>query len=143
MAIVLLDADEMSVLRWWDGRIVDGTETGVEFDLELKPDLKLPADLAGRALPAQQAQVDGAKLLAEARLPTRRDRLWHVELAPLTRMEAWGVPEIKPGAEVAVLGFTFAGDFSPVGGWPISLPAAFSPACRPASRPCRMSCCNG
>lgn len=82
----------------------------VEFDLELKPDLKLPADLAGRALPAQQAQVDGAKLLAEARLPTRRDRLWHVELAPLTRMEAWGVPEIKPGAEVAVLGFTFAGE---------------------------------
>ncbi|MDN5569956.1 MAG: VLRF1 family aeRF1-type release factor, partial [Propionibacteriaceae bacterium] len=34
IAIVLLDNDEMSVLRWWDGRIVDGTETGVESDLD-------------------------------------------------------------------------------------------------------------
>lgn len=82
----------------------------VEFDLEVKPGLKLPADLASRALPAQQAQVDGAKLLAEATLPTRTDRTWHIELAPLTRMQAWGVPEVKPGTEVAVLGFTFAGE---------------------------------
>ena len=34
--------------------------------------------------------------------------MWHIELAPLTRLEAWAVPEIKVGDAVAVLGFTFA-----------------------------------
>ena len=82
----------------------------VEIELELKPDLKLPADLGRRALPAQTAPVDGPKLLASAQLPTRKDRMWELELAPLTRMEAWKVAEIKPGAEVAVIGFTFAGE---------------------------------
>lgn len=80
----------------------------VEFDLEVKPDLKLPADLAQRKLPAQSAAVDGPALLAAAKTPTRKDRTWHIELAPLTRMEAWKVAEIKPGTEVALLGFTFA-----------------------------------
>lgn len=81
-----------------------------ELQLELPENLTLPADLAKRSLPRQSAAVDGAALLAKARLPTRRDRRWEVELAPLTRMQAWGVEEIKPGAEVAVLGFTFAGE---------------------------------
>ncbi len=62
------------------------------------------------ALPAQSAPVDGAALLKAAQLPTRKDRRWHVELAPLTRMEAWKVPEIKPGDALAMLGFTFAGE---------------------------------
>ncbi|MDO8376746.1 MAG: hypothetical protein Q7S91_06075, partial [Aquabacterium sp.] len=66
-----------------------------------------PADLAGRGLPAQAAGVDGKALLAAARLPTRRDKVWLIELAPLTRLSAWKMPEIKPGAAVAVLGFTF------------------------------------
>ncbi len=82
----------------------------VEIALELKPDLKLPADLARRALPAQTAPVDGPQLLAAAKLPTRKDRQWELELAPLTRMEAWKIAEIKPGAEVAVIGFTFTGE---------------------------------
>ena len=82
----------------------------VEIELELKPDLKLPPDLGRRALPAQTAPVDGPQLLASAQLPTRKDRMWELELAPLTRMEAWKVAEIKPGAEVAVIGFTFAGE---------------------------------
>ena len=82
----------------------------VEIALELKPDLKLPADLARRTLPAQTAPVDGAQLLAAAQLPTRKDRNWELELAPLTRMEAWKIAEIKPGAEVGVIGFTFAGE---------------------------------
>ena len=46
-------------------------------------------------------------LLARAAAPTRRDRRWEVELAPLTRMEAWKVAPVKPGATVGVLGFTF------------------------------------
>lgn len=82
----------------------------VEMALEVKPDLKLPADLARRVLPAQTAPVDGPQLLAAAQLPTRKDRQWEIELAPLTRMEAWKVAEIKPGADVAMIGFTFAGE---------------------------------
>ena len=81
-----------------------------EVALELPPDLKLPADLAGRKLPAQSAGVDGAALLKAAQLPTRKDRVWEIELAPLTRMEAWKVPEIKAGDTLGVLGFTFGGE---------------------------------
>jgi hypothetical protein len=79
-----------------------------ELELELPAELKLPADLATRAVPAQSAQVDGPALLKAAQLPTRKDRRWQVELAPLTRMNAWAVPEIKNGDRLAVLGFTFA-----------------------------------
>ena len=79
----------------------------VEFELELPAELKLPADLARRPVPAQSAPVDGPKLLAAAQLPKRRDKVWEIELAPLTRMEAWQVAEIKPGTELSVLGFTF------------------------------------
>jgi hypothetical protein len=81
-----------------------------ELELELAAGLKLPADLAARKVPAQSAQVDGAGLLKAASLPTRKDARWQVELAPLTRMEAWKVPPIKDGDTVAVLGFTFAGE---------------------------------
>lgn len=80
----------------------------VEFDLEVAPDLKLPPDLAKRSLPAQSAAVDGAGMLARAQLPTRKDAVWHIELAPLTRMQAWRVAEIKNGDLVALLGYTFA-----------------------------------
>jgi Family of unknown function (DUF6152) len=81
-----------------------------EMELELVADLKLPADLATRALPAQTAAVDAQALLKAVSLPTRRDRRWQVELAPLTRMAAWNVPEIKVGDSVALLGFTFTGE---------------------------------
>lgn len=81
-----------------------------ELDLDLAPDLKLPADLAQRALPAQSAQVDGPRLLRSAQLPTRKDRRWHVELAPLTRMEAWQVQAPRVGDSIAMLGYTFAGE---------------------------------
>ena len=75
--------------------------------LRLTPGLALPADLAKRAVPAQSASVDGARILSAARLPTRKDPVWEIELAPLTRMEAWKVAEIKPGQPVAVIGYTF------------------------------------
>lgn len=81
-----------------------------EMSLELPADLKLPADLASRKLPAQSAGVDGPALLKAAQLPTRKDRVWQIELAPLTRMEAWKVPQIKDGDTVGVLGFTFTGE---------------------------------
>jgi Family of unknown function (DUF6152) len=82
----------------------------VEFDLDVAPDLKLPADLAQRTVPAQSAPVDGAGLLKGAQLPTRRDKRWHIELAPISRVEAWKVPPLKNGDAVSMLGFTFAGE---------------------------------
>jgi Family of unknown function (DUF6152) len=81
-----------------------------ELDLDLSPDLKLPADLTQRAVPAQSASVDGAGLLKAAQLPTRKDKRWHIELAPLSRMEAWKAAEIKNGDALSMLGFTFAGE---------------------------------
>ncbi len=81
-----------------------------EFELEVAADLKLPADLATRLLPAQSAPVDGPALLKAAQLPMRKDRRWLIELAPLTRMEAWKVTPLKTGDKVAVLGFTFVGE---------------------------------
>jgi Family of unknown function (DUF6152) len=78
-----------------------------ELMLELSPGLKIPTDLASRSIPAQTAPVDAPALLQKAQLPKRADKAWEIELAPLFRMEAWKVPEIKPGQPVAVLGFTF------------------------------------
>jgi hypothetical protein len=77
-----------------------------ELKLETPAELKLPADLAQRVVPAQASPVDGKALLAKTVLPTRKDRRWEVELAPLTRMQAWQVQEIKPGTAVSVVGFT-------------------------------------
>ena len=82
-----------------------------ELELELPTSgLSLRADLASRALPPQSAPVDGPALLKAVQLPTRKDRRWQIELAPLSRMQAWQVPEIKNGDRVALLGFTFTGE---------------------------------
>jgi hypothetical protein len=78
-----------------------------ELELEVPAGLKLPADLAQREVPKQTAGVDGKALLAKTVVPTRKNRKWEVELAPLTRMEAWKVAEIKPGEKIALVGFTF------------------------------------
>jgi hypothetical protein len=78
-----------------------------ELQLEISKDLKLPADFASRMVPAQSAGIDGKALLSKAVLPKRNDAVWEIELAPLTRMQAWSVPEISVGTSVAVLGFTF------------------------------------
>jgi hypothetical protein len=95
-----------------EGRVVNVVwrNAHAELDLDVAPDLKLPAGLAQRTVPAQAAAVDVAGLLKAAQLPTRRDRRWHIELAPLSRMEAWKVPEIHNGDAVVLLGFTFAGE---------------------------------
>ncbi|TFZ04763.1 DUF6152 family protein [Ramlibacter rhizophilus] len=94
---------------WLQGKVtrVRWQNPHAELQLEVPRDLRVPADLAGRTLPAQSASVDGKSLLARAVVPTRRDTSWEVELAPLTRLRAWNVEEIKPGAQLGVLGFTF------------------------------------
>jgi hypothetical protein len=81
-----------------------------ELVIEVPAGLKVPADLGKRAVPAQSAGVDGAGLLAKAAVPKRMDRQWELELAPLTRMSAWKVAEIKPGAAVSAVGFTLTGE---------------------------------
>ncbi len=78
-----------------------------ELMIEVTPGLKVPADLAKRAVPAQSSPVDGPALLAKAAVPRRTDRQWEIELAPLTRMEAWKVAEVKAGDTISVVGFTF------------------------------------
>jgi Family of unknown function (DUF6152) len=78
-----------------------------EFDLDVPAGLRVPSDLGQRALPAQTAPIDGKALLSKAVVPNRKDRRWEVELAPLTRMEAWKVAELKPGMNVSVVGFIF------------------------------------
>ena len=82
----------------------------VELVLEVPDGLKLPADLAQRAVPTQSASVDGKGLLAKAVVPTRRDKRWQIELAPLFRIGQWQMPEIKAGASLSLLGFTFEGE---------------------------------
>ncbi|MBC7600195.1 MAG: hypothetical protein H7238_14415 [Polaromonas sp.] len=81
-----------------------------ELEIEVLAGQKLPPDLAQRALPSQTAPVDGKALLAKAVLPTRKDTRWEIELAPLTRLLAWKLAEIKPGTQISVLGFTLAGE---------------------------------
>jgi hypothetical protein len=81
-----------------------------ELVLEVPEGLSVPADLVVRELPRQNAAVDGTTLLARAVTPTRGDRRWTVELAPLPRLGLWRVPEIRVGQTLSVLGFTFVGE---------------------------------
>lgn len=81
-----------------------------QLDLEIPAGLKLPADLSKRAVPAQQAAVDGGAMLSKAAVPRRKERVWTIELAPLTRMQAWKVPEIRAGDTVEVVGFGYPND---------------------------------
>jgi hypothetical protein len=103
---------DLSRPLWLEGRAVNvgWRNPHVELDLDLASDLKLPADLAQRRVPAQSASVDGPGLLKAAQLPTRKDRRWHIELAPLSRMEAWKVAPISNGDALSMLGYTFAGE---------------------------------
>lgn len=77
-----------------------------ELEIEVPAGLRVPADLRQRPLPPQSAPVDGPGLLAKATVPRRADRKWELELAPLTRMQSWKVPEIKVGDLVSAVGFT-------------------------------------
>ena len=81
-----------------------------ELAIDLPARLLLPAGFAQRMLPAQTSPVDGNALLAKAGLPTRKDVRWEIELAPLSRMQAWNVTEIVAGTYIAVLGFTLTAE---------------------------------
>lgn len=91
-----------------EGRVVESRwrNPHAELVLELPADYRLPAGLATRNVPAQAAPVDGKALLAKAAAPRRRDRRWEVELAPLTRLQAWQLAPVAAGTTVGVLGYT-------------------------------------
>lgn len=95
-----------------EGKVVRSTwqNPHAELLIELPATLKIPADLAQRALPAQTAPVDGKALLAKAVVPIRKDKRWEIELAPLSRMQTWNVVEIKPGENITVLGFALTAE---------------------------------
>jgi hypothetical protein len=63
-----------------------------------------------RPVPPQSAAVDAPAILAKTVLPTRRDKQWELELAPLSRLQAWQVAEIKPGTPLSVVAYTFPGE---------------------------------
>ncbi|MBU6381367.1 MAG: hypothetical protein EBZ03_09330 [Betaproteobacteria bacterium] len=81
-----------------------------EVKLELSPELRLPADLASLPYPVQTAAVEGRALALRTTLPTRRDRVWDIELAPLPRLNQWRIEPIAVGSRIAVIGFTFSGE---------------------------------
>ena len=65
-----------------------------------------PAALTRFTIPKQSAHVDAVVVLGNAKAPTRKDKLWEIELAPITRMDAWKVSPIKVGDKVSVVGYT-------------------------------------
>ena len=92
-----------------EGRVVRSkwANPHAELVIRIADNFQLPADLAQRPVPAQSSPIDGKALLAKAQLPRRKDKEWEIELAALTRLQAWKMPEIKAGQTVGVLGYTF------------------------------------
>lgn len=79
-----------------------------EFVLSVPAGLAIPTDLAGRKAPAQSQSVDGGGIFRKAIVPAKAAGDWEVELAPLSRMSAWSVTELKPGDRVEVIGYALA-----------------------------------
>ena len=67
---------------------------------------KLPEVIASRTVPAQQQSVDGAGILKKVQVPANAVGVWEVELAPLSRMQAWGLSQpLKVGDRIEVIGY--------------------------------------
>jgi hypothetical protein len=77
----------------------------VEAVVTVADDLKLPADLAQREMPAQRQFVDSAALLAKTRAPEAAGGDWEIEFAPLSRMEAWGITPLQVGDRIELIGY--------------------------------------
>lgn len=90
-----------------EGRVkrVEWRNPHAEAVIEVGAGLKLPADLAGRRLPAQSQALDGAGILAKTALPASPAGDWEVEFAPIARLEAWAVAPLKVGDRVELIGY--------------------------------------
>lgn len=69
-----------------------------------------PAALTRFAVPKQSANIDAVMILGTAKAPTRKDKVWEVELAPITRMDSWKLAPVKVGEKISVVGYTFKDD---------------------------------
>ena len=69
-----------------------------------------PAALTRFAIPKQSANVDAVSILGSAKAPTRKDKVWEIELAPITRMDSWKVAPVTVGEKISVVGYTFKDD---------------------------------
>lgn len=77
-----------------------------ELVIEVGPKLVRPADLDQRSFPKQQNPSVTSEVVTKAAVPADSGGEWTLELAPLTRLEAWGVREpIKAGQRVSAIGF--------------------------------------
>jgi hypothetical protein len=78
-----------------------------ELVLDITRNATMPKDLPNATVPKQTAPVDASSIFTRATVPLRKDTTWTVELAPLTRMDAWRVEPLKAGDKIAVIGYTF------------------------------------
>jgi hypothetical protein len=90
-----------------EGRIksVRWANPHAEAVITVESTLRMPADFARRSTPAQSQGVDGAAILAKTRLPEAAAGDWTIEFAPLARMNAWGVRELKVADQIEVVGY--------------------------------------
>ncbi len=70
----------------------------------------MPASVKAIAIPAQSAAVDAAAIMAKAAPPQKARNPWEIELAPISRVEAWQISPIKVGEKISVVGYTFKGE---------------------------------
>jgi hypothetical protein len=78
-----------------------------ELVLDITRNATVPVELPKAPIPRQTATVDAPSVLTRATVPSRKDSAWTIELAPLTRLEAWKVEPLKVGDKVSVVGYTF------------------------------------
>lgn len=77
-----------------------------ELVIEVAPSITRPAELDRRPFPKQQNPSVTPEVVTKAALPVEPGGEWTLELAPLTRMEAWGMSEpVKAGQRVAAIGY--------------------------------------
>jgi len=62
----------------------------VEVLLDVRADIRLPADLAQTPIPDFLERVGGRETLQKARLPSLPNKRWTLELAPIARMMQYG-----------------------------------------------------
>jgi hypothetical protein len=79
-----------------------------EFVLTVPAGLAIPSDLATRKAPSQSQTVDSSGIFAKATVPAQASGDWEIELAPLSRMSAWNVAELRAGDRVEVIGYALA-----------------------------------
>ena len=87
-------------------KVVKWQNPHAEIVIAVAADATLPTDLTRLTPPAQSRNVEGSKVLAAARLPQRRGD-WTIELSPMTRINAWKVPQPKVGDTVSAVAYTF------------------------------------